>query len=247
MNTSTRPIHLLLLATAILGAAPLSGCLFDGPITCTDIPADQKASLMPPMDNSGPVIVQIDARFTPTQVTSIQEAIAIWNAFGQTSLHRSFFEARIGSVGSGQAPTSVSDCDFGGSSDADFHLIREDSETQWKSLGLSDRNPGVTIRCRRGNSLAKQAVLINTRYSAPTQLTSIVLHELGHAVGLDHSCVMDNGKPDYASCFGLSEDHPYHAAVMYPSLRTGLSAESMEIKDTLQSNDRERAQCLYQD
>jgi hypothetical protein len=65
-------------------------------------------------------------------------------------------------------------------------------------------------------------------------LQSIVTHELGHVLGLNHSCVgdgCDNAPDDYAQ------------AIMYPTL--GFNGTAGQVKRTLNTNDQERANCLY--
>jgi len=65
-------------------------------------------------------------------------------------------------------------------------------------------------------------------------LQSIVTHELGHVLGLDHSCAG-------SGCTNAIDD--YQNAVMYPTL--GFNGRSGVIKRDLNVNDQERANCLY--
>jgi hypothetical protein len=65
-------------------------------------------------------------------------------------------------------------------------------------------------------------------------LQSIVLHELGHMLGLNHSC---NG----SDCEEAPDN--YVEAVMYPSL--GFDGIYGRVKRTLKLNDQQRANCLY--
>lgn len=66
-------------------------------------------------------------------------------------------------------------------------------------------------------------------------LESIVLHELGHLLGLDHSC---NG----SACSSATDE--YREAVMYPTL--GFDGLSGRQRRTLNANDQGRANCLYE-
>ena len=76
-------------------------------------------------------------------------------------------------------------------------------------------------------------------------LQSIVLHEFGHLMGLDHSCEAnaDTGVPKCATP-GLNDD--YKTAAMYPSFSFD-SYGLGEVKQSLNRNDQGRANCLYQD
>jgi hypothetical protein len=65
-------------------------------------------------------------------------------------------------------------------------------------------------------------------------LQSIVTHELGHMLGLNHSCT-GNG------CSSAPET--YVEAMMYPSL--GFDGTAGRVKRDLSTNDQQRANCLY--
>lgn len=69
------------------------------------------------------------------------------------------------------------------------------------------------------------------------QLVSILLHELGHVLGLDHSCRVENEEGGGPYCEDLREKHPYRLAVMSPAIQTGTKREK------LQANDRSRLIC----
>jgi hypothetical protein len=227
----------------------LSGCPLAGmqgvAESCTGLPADQKESLMAPLGWSAPVEVSLDSRFTQQERFAIEEALEAWNAFGTRLRGRALFVTKISQVRSQDLPGAETDCDFDGSDEARFKIIKEDTYTRWRGFGLSGRNPAVTIRCQRGGALARQVVLINTMLTAPPQLTSVALHELGHAAGLDHSCELSGGTRGYAGCSGIPDEHPYRQAVMFPTLRSNPASGEFELKPDLRSNDRLRAACLY--
>jgi hypothetical protein len=74
-------------------------------------------------------------------------------------------------------------------------------------------------------------------------LFSIILHELGHLLGLNHSCegFTKSGTP---SCNDSSLNPDYSLASMFPSFgfdQTGAG----QVKQSLGNNDESRANCLY--
>jgi len=76
----------------------------------------------------------------------------------------------------------------------------------------------------------------------PADLRFTVLHELGHLIGLDHSCEIEaeNLRTGMPNCVSESINPTYLKAVMFPS--TAVS----EIRN-LNENDQLRANCIYED
>lgn len=75
-------------------------------------------------------------------------------------------------------------------------------------------------------------------------LQTIMLHELGHVLGLGHSC--DNtGLNGYPTCTGDGANVLYQQAVMYPVFGFDSSGNGQQ-RRSLTSNDEARANCLYQ-
>lgn len=207
-------------------------------------PMDQRGSYMASIEKNAAVQVTIDDRFSATEKNDILEAISVWNQYGREQLGFNLFSAQSGGVPADSTPQGVDDCGFAGSSGT-FAVVRETSNERWTALGLSSNNPAATIRCHSLNRVVRQVVIVNPSHTQAQQFMSVIVHELGHSIGLDHSCTGGSGASDFISCAGLSENHPYKQAVMYPILKTNsTNAELSERKESLRENDRERASCL---
>lgn len=76
-------------------------------------------------------------------------------------------------------------------------------------------------------------------------MRSILLHELGHLIGLDHSCDYKD-KPGYPLCQSAALPTDYFTAVLFPIFRFDGDGQG-EQKRALGTNDQGRANCLYQD
>jgi hypothetical protein len=76
---------------------------------------------------------------------------------------------------------------------------------------------------------------------ASQDIESIVLHELGHVVGLLHSCETE-GKTGMPGC--ESAPAVYQQAVMYPAYDQSAGANG-EKRQSLNPNDQGRLNCLY--
>ncbi len=74
-------------------------------------------------------------------------------------------------------------------------------------------------------------------------LQSIFLHELGHLLGLNHSCEVRQ-KEGVPNCNGAQDE--YKESVMFPIINFDLRGVG-EKKQALKDNDQGRANCLYKD
>ncbi|RYZ83100.1 MAG: hypothetical protein EOP04_20640 [Proteobacteria bacterium] len=192
----------------------------------------------------------IDASdFSDEETQDLADAVKTWNKSHQSVYGSRLFRLKT-RVSRDFRVTELLGCQFEGSSD-EIHVYRVGSVGEWKTAGLSESSPAVTLRCQSkkiDEVFGKQVILLNSKDRGPSkreQFQSIVLHELGHAIGLFHSCESGGSKTEGAQCTDLSDDHPYKRAVMYPYLHIDRRTNRPEVKEQLTSNDEERARCIW--
>jgi hypothetical protein len=101
------------------------------------------------------------------------------------------------------------------------------------------------------NCPEKFPIFLNTLYEdffvsgkKQPDLTSIFVHELGHLLGVDHSCENNSIRTGMPDCKQLSSTSEYIPAVMFPVVRFSTNNVG-EVKNALTKNDQGRMNCLY--
>jgi hypothetical protein len=77
-------------------------------------------------------------------------------------------------------------------------------------------------------------------------LQTIILHEFGHLLGLNHTCEA-TARAGVPSCNSPDLNPTYSSALMFPTFNFDSATLRGEIKRSLNSNDQGRANCLYMD
>jgi hypothetical protein len=241
----------------------LSGCSSsddDGPawwsseVSQCSINDDQRASFMAPPHNSQMTIVvdnliANDPTHGQSWMNGIQRAAQKWNDFGQQIRGSDFFTIQTGDLPDDLRSSRFADCQIqDAGTENHFYMMLETNQQHWVDSGFSNAIPGATVRCYLNKQLTDQVIMVKPDLVRDDQFMSVVLHEMGHSLGLDHSCVA-GGATNYANCSDIEPDtqHPYFLAVMFPMLVSDQTFQQTgaPIKEDLQPNDMDRAKCFY--
>lgn len=192
--------------------------------------------------------------FTESEAAAVMAAADSWNQFFTQSRGYPLFSYGTWSnpnLSTETKPTSA--CSKGLISGGAFvgKVVLYKQATGWTN-GASVI--ALTTQCvTSGSSLGKfSSAFIELNYQdffvsgkKVPDLQSIILHELGHLMGLDHSCESGSTTTGIPDCASLSSSHNYFNAIMYPSIFFP-NGTSGELRRSLQSNDQGRANCLYE-
>jgi hypothetical protein len=214
---------------------------------------DQKGTFMAPPKNpqltlTVDSLIANDPDHGTSWMASVHQAAQKWNDLGQTLRSADFFTVQTGDVPDDIRNGQFSDCQMSDAGDAsNFFLVIEKNPAHWTASGFNNQIPGATVRCYTNDDLTQQVIFVRPDLVRDEQVTSIFLHEMGHSLGLDHSC-KSGGGPEFPDCQSILGDqtNPYNLAVMYPNLIEDFTFQTaVPIKEDLQANDIARAGCLY--
>ncbi|HLE01472.1 MAG TPA: hypothetical protein VJB59_14510 [Bdellovibrionota bacterium] len=251
--------HLLLCFVALALSSALTGC---APRESTKhylkqcvLPEDQTGTLSARWKKVAVPIAFQQGQFDASELNDMIEAANTWNDFYAQSLGLSaidYGDPANPRQSSASKPSEL--CSMGLLKYGQFTgAVVIYKQSRWPYSNLSDAIALTTFCKMPATPLPYMSIAItelNYQYFFVSgrklpDLQTIVLHEFGHMMGLNHSCEMTS-KAGTPNCTHPSINPDYLSALMYPVF--GFDSSGLgEQKRVLNTNDQGRANCLYQD
>jgi len=230
--------------------------------TQCSLPKDQgTGSLVGPW-NSRPISIVFDQEFYLSNdgavLTSLRNAVQTWNSWSSLrgfSIFSIINDSSSGISGGEHIPTNAT-CEQSAytsgyttavgvwkiQASGDGKNARDSCGTEKQKI-LADTVQGQTDWIVYNGKITAASILLNfDAWNAPgkvkVDVESLLLHELGHVVGLLHSCNPGTGDATASVNCSLASAS-YISAVMFPALY------SDQLRRSLGQNDYNRVNCLY--
>jgi hypothetical protein len=235
-----------------------SSCIFrsstSAVVTGCDLPEDQSSTI------SGrwrvvPVPIAVRAEdFEADEIQALKEAADVWNNFYGRSLSLSVLNYGGSTVQTSNSNKPSSLCTTGlvqGSQFLGEVVIYKQGRWPYSNRSAIALTSFCPIPANPIPTIFMAIMELNyedffVAGKKQPDLKSIFIHELGHLLGLDHSCEVNSNRAGMPNCRALTAaQSDYYDAVMFPVVRFNASTGAGEVRQTLNKNDMSRANCLY--